>query len=141
MKEYLTIYKMNREIKFRAWVIDGKTMVAWEDMLKCEEPTQLEHSFTEWFNEKGNVILMQLTGLKDKNGKEIYEGDILKYNEFGEDVFYYVKYSVEGLDIENYIGAYFLCDGRYSQLICNINRPYQYAEVAGNVYESKLLTI
>lgn len=46
-----------REIKFRAW--DGKTM--WESISDLD---------TDW-------TLMQFTGLKDKNGKEIYEGDYL----------------------------------------------------------------
>lgn len=61
---------MNREIKFRAWdggmfyniVIDGDV---WTNDLVSDN----------WHN--GNV--MQYTGLKDKNGKEIYEGDIVDY--------------------------------------------------------------
>ena len=62
-----------REIKFRAWMIAGKYMKQWDD---------LEHlNFWAYANHGGIWELMQYTGLKDKNGKEIYEGDILGLNE------------------------------------------------------------
>lgn len=59
-----------REIKFRAW--DGKRMQYW-DSLACASI-----SVPELFISLEFGSLMQYTGLKDKNGKEIYEGDIVK---------------------------------------------------------------
>ena len=53
-----------REIKFRAW--DGEGFYKWEH-LRLVSPV-------EWGND---LILQQFTGLHDKNGKEIYEGDIM----------------------------------------------------------------
>jgi len=50
-----------REIKFRAWD---------KILQKMYYPADLDYAET--------AILMQYTGLKDKNGKEIYEGDIVK---------------------------------------------------------------
>lgn len=57
-----------REIKFRAWDKRNKVMLHSKEL----------DGFFKVFPGSENEILMQYTGLKDKNGKEIYEGDILK---------------------------------------------------------------
>ena len=72
-----------REIKFRAWDNDGYMFHQEETeggmyfvMNKDPEFSYPLHHIMcdrEW-------TLMQYTGLKDKNGVEIYEGDILKYS-------------------------------------------------------------
>lgn len=58
-----------REIKFRSWLkFKGKMLYDFDVLYNGK------------VSETSKRVLMQYTGLKDKNGKEIYEGDIICYN-------------------------------------------------------------
>ncbi len=54
-----------RDIRFEAWDKDNKKMIKWDELQFCSN-----------FILAYDAGLRQYTGLKDKDGKEIYEGDI-----------------------------------------------------------------
>lgn len=133
-----------REIKFRAWFDGHMYEVAkldfWGDpeQATCDlagpgENGEGEELFDMYV---GEVELMQYTGLKDKNGKEIYEGDIVAFEDSDGGYEYpdlvvntgIVEYGGLGFYFTNRVAVemadFYIKDGRFDDV-----------EVIGNIYE------
>ena len=127
---------MQRPIKFRAWDKDSKRMHYAEDMIGPGgwviqfHGAPLEIGIHGVF-EPENVELMQYTGLEDKNGKEIYEGDIVRTTLIGLG-FWRVRSRKLTDEVVYQPGAFTIGHGDTAHLIT----PYRDdLEVIGNIYE------
>ena len=123
-----------RTIKFRAWDKEGKVMRDPSINLLIDSYSgnpYWQFGYDE-LKPLPNLILMQYTGLKDKNGKEIYEGDILEADK-------------DWFELSSNVGIVGFNKGQFcvhdeewdnSDYITN-----QKVEIIGNIYENKdLLT-
>jgi uncharacterized phage protein (TIGR01671 family) len=120
-----------REIKFRAWDRDNKKWLDTGYLAISPESGELleAHDPGEFvIFDSTNYALMQFTGLKDKNGKEIYEGDWCRFMRRGESF-----ETKQGL--VEFFGSGFkaVIDDREDAL--NLDRYYE-IETIGNIYEN-----
>ncbi|WP_163579094.1 YopX family protein [Gracilibacillus saliphilus] len=118
---------MNREIKFRAWDTEEQKMIEWNNEFFYD--TSPVTGFTGDFSNI-RFPLMQYTGLHDKNGKEIYEGDVVEFNDLS--TFYLFKEQPRGRSVI-----------KWDERKCGWESPRgtsyiegEKLEVIGNIYEN-----
>lgn len=131
---------MNREIEYRAWHKEDKKMlhvcgIDWminleDDCVDIGVVRCAERRSDGWVNggshDIDNVILMQYTGIKDKNGVKIFEGDVINVSVFsvGASEVKYVNSAFRLYPHANTIGGFFSKE----------------LEVIGNIHEDKELS-
>lgn len=123
-----------KEIKFRAWYKITKEMeylkdTSWSYWGNCI----LDNSDADG-KDTGNYKIMQYTGLKDKNGKEIYEGDIVRIGEgkfdscgvhlIGGDGIHVVKYDEKRGCFTN------------THTLNGLGKIFNNIEIIGNIHEN-----
>lgn len=135
-----------REIKFRVWK-DGKIYV-YEPWMSINK-VHISLDGVVWFlkqpgkanGENHDAILMQYTGLKDKNGKEIYEGDVISLGIItGSGQFPYDGETKERRVVVTWSEFRATWTAKFSESANNdLYRYINYgntAEVIGNIYEN-----
>lgn len=108
--------------KFRAWDNENK---CWTNYAITDDLQIFYDKYTgRWHRKnKDRFVLVQSTGLKDKNGEEVYEGDIVKVETRGGVVYGDVKYKS---------CSFMICSEDMDRIMLDC---WDY-EVIGNIYEN-----
>lgn len=119
---------MNRKIKFRMWNDYDKKMIHWNELLE----KNLANIFTI---PSYNKWLMQYTGLHDKNGKEIYEGDIVSKEVFDDTKPNYINKSyAKVVYIEELAGFYLV--NKSNKILWEVADDKYNIEVVSTIYDN-----
>lgn len=142
---------MNRELKFRAWHKEKKCfMDEWYPMGSSDGIIMTLDSVTYdtyEYDISDNNIIQQFTGMKDRNGKEIFEGDIFKdvlasdnvgVVKFGEykDVF---ERKIEQNTSEHGGHHGFFVHFDHQAIRSDLKYWANHSEIIGNIYENQEL--
>ena len=113
--------------RYRAWLKEDKEMIDVEEIHFYNGEFDFIGDAITWMCKSDDCVLMQSTGLTDKNGKEIFEGDVVKMakNVYSEPTYYEV--------VRHRGGAYRLESKQYG---CELWLRHTDCEIAGDIYEN-----
>lgn len=135
---------MNRSIKFRVW--DNKSLRFLSENeftlfkngclnLKSKTITNpSENTLDQYYFSENRFTIQQFTGLLDKNGREIYEGDIVQYNRRSsyDGINFEVKWSEDNWG--------WVLVSKNKDYLINEQTPegyrYEFIEIVGNIFEN-----
>jgi len=117
-----------REIRFRAWNSFDKEMIYLQ--------SAIHDSWGLFVNRPDEYTIMQFTGLYDKNGKEIYEGDILKSGWLDKNVICQWKDKYAGFYIDVPGFSYNFSYNKETAEVISLTINPENIEIIGNIHEN-----
>lgn len=127
--------EIKRELKFRAW--NGIEMKNVDQITFTEKTWTCENGYGVSIPFQPHIKLMQFTGLHDKNGVEIYEGDIFKHEQ--QSPFDNGKFKTEIGIVEWGIWSYMYGSSPNKPMFAFDRMKARQVEIIGNIYQNENL--
>lgn len=120
-------------LRYRAWLKEDKEMIEVEEMNFYNGELDFIGDGITWMCKSNDCVLMQSTGMRDKNDREIFEGDIVKVTDGDERT----NFPDGGIGTICGLDEIFMwyIDGQVHNGLFDISQEY-YIEVIGNIYEN-----
>lgn len=120
-----------KELKIKAWLKKEKKMVSIIGIdfnYEYIKYTEDDNLFNENYKtaEFKNIELLQFTGLKDNGGQELYEADVIKFNDGIDDIYGLISYDDED-------GTYRVS---YENITEHLSEREGDFEIVGNIFEN-----
>ena len=120
-----------REFKMKAWLKKEKKMVAiigidfnYEYIRYTEDSNLFNENYKT--AEFKDIELLQFTGLKDNGGQELYEADVIKFNDGIDDIYGLISYDDED-------GSYRVSYENITEHLSDLEGDF---EIVGNIFEN-----